>query len=74
MHNQAYRPTAEEAGGHGSYGSGGVNAAYGGGVAGARPDGLQRTETSERRMKLEGKVRDMEGKAGKYLKKLDKLW
>jgi hypothetical protein len=29
---------------------------------------------SERREKFEGKVKDVEGRVGGYLKKLDKLW
>ena len=62
MHNQVYRPTEAEAGKHGSHSS-----------ASARPQQQQR-QNSETRQKLEGRVRDVEGKVGGYLKKLDKLW
>ena len=42
-------------------------------TAHGRPAPAQRVN-SERRDKLEGKVRDVEGKVGGYLKRLDKLW
>lgn len=61
VHGQVYRPTEAEVGAHGSS------------SGGARPQQQQR-QNSEARQKLEGKVRDVEGRVGGYLKRLDKLW
>lgn len=43
------------------------------GSHGHRPQ-QQGRQNSETRTKLEGKVRDVEGRVGGYLKKLDTLW